>query len=99
MDLQHIFVENLKHYRSKRGVSQAKLAELCDLSSGMIGKIEAHLTSPSLQTIERISIALEIDPFLLMIDRSSAGGYQQRVIEDMVSDIRVVLETYQKKQP
>jgi len=94
MSLQKIFVDNLKYYRSRQQISQAKLAEICGLSSGMIGKIESFTASPSFSTIEKISHALGIDPSLLFIDRSRPEQYKAGLYDDVVNDLRNILKTY-----
>lgn len=52
----------IKEYREKKGISQAKLAELVDLTSGAIGHYEIGSREPNLETITRIAIALEVEP-------------------------------------
>lgn len=44
---QAVFIENLKYHRNKRGISQAKLAELCDCGAGKIGSIESAQAKPT----------------------------------------------------
>ena len=39
---------NVKHYRDRRGMTQAELAVQADCSNGLIGNIEAGNTHPSL---------------------------------------------------
>jgi len=39
-DLRAIFGENLKKYRTFKGLSQAKLAEILDISPNFISEIE-----------------------------------------------------------
>ena len=42
------FRMNVKHYRDRRGMTQAELAVQADCSNGLIGNIEAGNTHPSL---------------------------------------------------
>ena len=46
-----IFIENLKAIRKQKGLTQVMLAELADLSPGMIGDIEAGRRNPTLTTM------------------------------------------------
>ena len=47
--------------RTKRKLSQEKLAELSDLSKTALGAIERGTSSPSIDTLDRIASALEIE--------------------------------------
>lgn len=47
--------------RTKRKLSQEKLAELSDLSKNSLGAIERGTSSPSIDTLNRIASALEIE--------------------------------------
>ncbi|MBQ4113782.1 helix-turn-helix transcriptional regulator [bacterium] len=47
--------------RTKRKLSQEKLAELSDLSKTALGAIERGTSSPSIDTLDRIAAALEIE--------------------------------------
>ena len=47
--------------RTKRKLSQEKLAELSDLSENSLGAIERGTSSPSIDTLDRIAAALNIE--------------------------------------
>ena len=47
--------------RTKRNLSQDKLAEMSDLSKNSLGAIERGTSSPSIDTLDRIAAALEIE--------------------------------------
>lgn len=47
--------------RTKRRLSQEKLAELSDLSKNSLGAIERGTSSPSIDTLDRIAAALNIE--------------------------------------
>ena len=51
----------LRQERERRGVSMTRLAEMSGLSQGMISLVEHEHRNPSLDTLLRICIALEID--------------------------------------
>lgn len=61
-DYQENFIRNMKFYRKKAGFSQAKLAELCDVSNGTIGNIECGFTKPSFDLIFMIAEAVQVRP-------------------------------------
>ncbi len=62
IDYQKCFIENLKFYRKKKGISQAMLAEACDVSNGTIGNIECGITKPSFDLIVQIADRLGVKP-------------------------------------
>jgi transcriptional regulator with XRE-family HTH domain len=72
MRLRDLFIVNIKKYRKARGISQMKLAELCDTSTSYIGQIEIGNKFPSIEMIEKISSSLQIKPHLLFLDESDA---------------------------
>lgn len=51
----------IQQLRKEKGYSQAKLADLCNLSTNYVGSLERGQKSPSLKTLEKISEALEVD--------------------------------------
>lgn len=61
-DYQRCFIENMKFYRNKKGISQAELAEACDVANGTIGNIECGLTKPSFDLILQIADHLGVKP-------------------------------------
>lgn len=56
------FIQNLKFYRKRAGISQAELAEKCNVSNGTIGNIECGMTKPSFDLIFLIANALKLPP-------------------------------------
>jgi transcriptional regulator with XRE-family HTH domain len=54
------------------------LAEMCNTSTSYIGQIEIGNRFPSLELIEKIAAALEIQPYLLFCDEfDKKGGKKQ----------------------
>jgi transcriptional regulator with XRE-family HTH domain len=68
MSLRKIFIQNLRKCRKNREISQMTLAEMCNTSTSYIGQIEIGNRFPSLELIEKIAAALEIQPYLLFCD-------------------------------
>ena len=66
MDLVKTFGTNLRKYRLKSGLSQEKLAEKCGLHRTYIGSIECFQRNVSLESIQKIAKALEIEPYELL---------------------------------
>ena len=65
VNYQTCFIENLKYYRKEKRITQAELAEKCNVSNGTIGNIESGITKPSFDLIIQISKVLETKPELL----------------------------------
>jgi transcriptional regulator with XRE-family HTH domain len=68
MEMMKIFVFNMKKYRKKRKLSQMKLAEMLDTSTSYIGEIEINRKMPSMEMVEKIAKALNVEPFRLFVD-------------------------------
>lgn len=50
----------LRDLRKRRGLTQRALARACELSANAIGLIERGETSPSVSTLHRLALALEV---------------------------------------
>jgi transcriptional regulator with XRE-family HTH domain len=74
MKMMEIFAFNLKKYRKKRDLSQMKLAEMLNTSTSYIGEIEIKRKIPSMEMVEKIANALDVEPFRLFIDDGSRNG-------------------------
>jgi transcriptional regulator with XRE-family HTH domain len=70
MGLKHIFIHNLRRFRNSKGISQMKLAELCDTAPSYIGEIEIGRRFPSLTLIEKIGKELNIEPYRFFIEET-----------------------------
>jgi transcriptional regulator with XRE-family HTH domain len=71
MDLKQIYIFNLRKFRNIKGISQMKLAEMCNTATNYIGEIEIGRRFPSLNLIEKIGRALEIEPYRFFIEDSA----------------------------
>lgn len=65
MDIVRVFGSNLRRYRTEKGLSQEKFAEKCGLHRTYISDIERYRRSISLENIQRIADALEIETYKL----------------------------------
>ena len=74
MDIVKVFGSNLKKSRSLTGLSQEKFAEKCGLHRTYISAIECYKRSISLENIQRIADALEIESYKLLIDESGENS-------------------------
>ncbi|MFP3042227.1 helix-turn-helix domain-containing protein [Treponema primitia] len=89
MTIQDLFIANLKGYRKLRKISQMQMAALCDSSTGYIGEIESGKRFPSVNMIERIAKALQIESYFL---------FKNEPISPPVSNSTIKLAPSQKKE-
>ena len=68
MDIVKVFGKNVRKYRTKLGISQEKFAELAGLHRTYISGIERFQRSISLENIQKIADALQIETYQLFID-------------------------------
>ena len=62
MSFERLVIDNIKRIRKEKGISQEKLAEACNTATSYIGLMEIYRNVPKLSTIERIAMALDVDP-------------------------------------
>ena len=75
MDLQDIFISNLKRFRKIRHITQEELAERCETDTSYIGQIETKKRFPSLALVEKIATALEIRGLLFQAGNTEEEGW------------------------
>ena len=68
MDIIRVFGTNVRKYRTQLNVSQEKFAELCGLHRTYISDIECFRRSISLDNIQKIADALNIQTYKLFIE-------------------------------
>ncbi len=68
MDIVKVFGTNLKKYRTSMGFSQEAFADKCGMHRTYISAIECYRRSISLENIQRIADALEIETYKLFIE-------------------------------
>ncbi len=66
MNLVKIFGSNVRKYRIEAGLSQEKLAEIADLHRTYVSDIERFQRSISLDNIQKIAEALNVDAYKLL---------------------------------
>ena len=66
MNLVKIFGSNVRKYRTEAGLSQEKLAEIADLHRTYVSDIERFQRSISLDNIQKIAEALNVDAYKLL---------------------------------
>lgn len=68
MDIIKVFGTNVRKYRMQKQVSQEKIAELSGLHRTYISDIECFRRSISLDNIQKIADALEIETYKLFLE-------------------------------
>lgn len=66
MRLRFVFARNLRLLRQGVGLSQEQLADLAGLDRNYIGKLEREESSPTLDTMEVLALALQVDVEILV---------------------------------
>ncbi|MBR4823967.1 MAG: helix-turn-helix transcriptional regulator [Spirochaetaceae bacterium] len=71
LNFQEDLITNLKFYRKEKGISQERLAEMCDCATSTIGCIECGRQTPSFELLVKIADALRINPADLFLRNAS----------------------------
>lgn len=96
MEFQDDFIANLKFYRKEKGISQEKLAEICDCATGTIGCIECGKTLPSFEMIVKIAVALKIHPADLFLRNASSTVSETKKI--LLTELLPQIEDFVEKR-
>lgn len=62
MKLRRMVAQNLRRIRRERGLSQEELADLAGLNRNYVGMIEREENAPTVDALEQLSEALNVDP-------------------------------------
>jgi transcriptional regulator with XRE-family HTH domain len=87
------FIENLRFWRKKRGLSQLKLSEMVNISPNYLNAVENGKNFPSPEIIQQISDTLGILPYQLFIEHPS----EVTPVNTMVSELLVVKQRLVKE--
>jgi transcriptional regulator with XRE-family HTH domain len=85
-DLRVILGANLKRYRCFRGLSQAKLAEMVDISSNFISDIETGKRWLSSETLVKLAEALHIEVFEFLKPTEALTGDTVALLTDYTKE-------------
>ena len=61
MSARQNFARNLRKIRQSQGISQEKLADLCDLQRTYVSSVERGERNIAVDNMERLAIALGVD--------------------------------------
>lgn len=73
MEVLKVFSHNVRMYRNRLGLSQEAIAFRTGLHRTYISAVERGKRSISLDNIQKIADALEIETYLLFVDRVSSN--------------------------
>ncbi len=68
-DIRCVVSQNIKHYRKKNHMTQAKLAEKIGKTVEMVCQLENNIASTKLSTLEAIANVFGIEPYQLLLPR------------------------------
>lgn len=68
MDIVKVFGTNLKKYRTAMSLSQEAFADKCGMHRTYISALECYRRSISLENVQRIADALEIETYRLFLE-------------------------------
>ena len=93
MDIVKVFGTNVKRYRQTLGISQEAFAEKCGLHRTYISAIECYRRSISLENIQRIADALEIETYKLFMEG------EMRLLQEKLREVLVSLKMIHMLRP
>ena len=95
--LREILAGNLKAFRRKCGISQAKLAGKAGISTQYIAMIELSRQFPTPEVLDKIAGALGIEAYELFSVAPSPEKAMERLHKDIIKEIRqVIVEVLEK---
>jgi transcriptional regulator with XRE-family HTH domain len=101
MDLQDVFVQNLKFFRKKKNLTQNELTLAIDKSYNYINGIEQKKYFPNPATIQKIAEILEIKPMQLFDEngclenalKNNRENFTDEIIEKLHALLREDIKT------
>jgi len=90
-DLRKVLALNMKQHRKRLGLSQAKLAELVEVSDNHIALIETGRRFPSITMLELLATALGIDILELFSIKPVELSAKKDLKDAILADIDHVL--------
>ena len=92
MELRKFLANRLKEARAAKGHTQGRLAEMCGLPTSAIGKYEAEVIIPSIETLKKIAEALEVSTDYFVFDQAKMEGVP-KIKDPVLYDRYFVLES------
>lgn len=81
MNTKELLGLKVKEYRKQKKITQEKLAEIIGVDNGYISKLEVGQNFPSLNTLEKIALALNIELYeLFQFTKSKEKDFKNEII-------------------
>jgi transcriptional regulator with XRE-family HTH domain len=90
--LRDILANNLKENRKKCGYSQAKLAEIANITTQYIAMIEVSRKFPTPEMLDRLANALEIEAYELFVVKPSPEDAMEKLHDTLANNIEKIVE-------
>jgi len=85
MELDYSVIgSRIAHRRKKLRLTQAKVAERCDISDQYLSNIERAVSIPSTEVIMRLAIALETTPDEFLVGTARREGEEWKHVAQML---------------
>lgn len=95
MEIVRIFGSNVRKYRNELEVSQEKFAEMCGLHRTYISDIERFQRSISLENVQKIANALDIETYRLFLeDNESVNVMSKYVLGTIEASEQLIKDLY-----
>jgi transcriptional regulator with XRE-family HTH domain len=98
------FIENLRFWRKKKGISQLKLSEMVNISPNYLNAVENGKNFPSPEVIQNISETLELMPYQLFLEHPAEDVPVNAMVYDLlekkqkfVKEIKELIKKYDER--
>jgi transcriptional regulator with XRE-family HTH domain len=81
MDIREVFARNLRRYRRAARLSQEELAHRSDIDRTYISSLERSVYAASIDVVDRLAAALEIQAADLLVRPPSARARKAPVLD------------------
>jgi transcriptional regulator with XRE-family HTH domain len=96
--LGKVFAQNLKKKRRQCGFTQAQLAEKADVSTHHIGMIELSRNYPTMELVERLADALNIEIYELFVEDPPPPNEElEQLRQEIKDDMKQMLDEFLEK--
>ena len=104
--LRTVLAQNMKEQRRILGITQAQLAERVNTSTNYIALIETEKKFPKPEMLERIAVALEIDPPALftaeirpLMEAEMLANVQKQILGDITKVVSYRIRQLAQETP
>jgi transcriptional regulator with XRE-family HTH domain len=91
-DITRLFGRNLKRIRTSKKISQLSLANLADLTHNFINEIENGRKWVSSDTIAKLAVILETEPFQFFIPERVMENINTEIFREYIDEMSVSFE-------